>query len=92
MKRQYHVSHILVSHDYEAQDLLRKLQEGKTFEELAAKFSKCPSSKKGGDLGPLTYGKADEDFEDAALALKVGETSKKPVRTKFGYHILMRHA
>ncbi len=86
----YHVAHILVAQKYEAEDLLRKLKEGKDFAELARKYSSCPSASNGGDLGVLQLGKTVEDFEDASLALKAGEVSKAPVRTKFGYHLIKR--
>lgn len=85
-------SHILVKHQYEAEDILRSLNSGKSFAELAKKYSSCPSAKDGGDLGVFGRGRMDEDFEDAAFSLKVGEYSKKPVRTKFGYHLIMRTA
>ena len=86
------VCHILVQHQYEADDLLRLLASGKDFGDLARKYSKCPSASAGGDLGSFGRGKMDEDFEEAALALKAGEVSKKPVRTKFGYHLIKRTA
>lgn len=86
----YRVNHILVKHSYEAEDLLRKLKEGIKFIDLAKKFSICGSAQSGGDLGELKLGQADEDFEDAALKLKVDEISPKPVRTKFGYHLILR--
>ncbi len=82
-------SHILVSHEYEAQDILRALQAGKKFEDLAAKFSRCPSAKQGGDLGVFSSGRMVEEFDEAAFALQVGEISK-PIRTKFGYHVIKR--
>lgn len=84
------VSHILVRHEYEAQDVLRALAAGKDFAELARKHSTCSSASEGGLLGSFARGRLDEDFEDAAFALKVGEISKKPVRTRFGYHIIWR--
>lgn len=83
-------SHILVTHEYEAQDLLRLLKQGQSFEEVARRFSKCPSAARGGDLGELSRGRADEDFEDAAWALKPGEMTSLPVRTRFGYHLILR--
>ena len=86
------VSHILVRHQYEAEDILRALESGKSFEELARKHSTCPSAAEGGSLGTFGLGRTDEDFEDAAFVLNVGETTKKPVRTKFGYHIIKRTA
>ena len=86
----YHAAHILVKAKYEAEDLLLKLNKGDSFEQLAQKFLNCSSATNGGDLGTIKEGKADPDFEEAALALKVGEVTKLPVRTKFGYHIIKR--
>lgn len=86
----YHVSHILVQHEYEAQDLLKKLNEGANFEELARVFSKCNSAARGGDLGPIPLGAADENFEEAAVLLKSGEMTLKPVRSRFGYHLILK--
>lgn len=88
----YHVAHILVAHKYEAEDLLKRLQKGEEFEKLAQKNSVCPSSSRGGDLGLLKAGQADEDFEEASLKIKIGEVSASPIRTKFGYHIIKRLA
>jgi len=82
--------HILVTHEYEAQDLVKKLAEGKTFSELAASFSKCPSGKRGGDLGEFGRGRMVPAFEEAAFGLKVNEVSG-PVRTQFGYHLIQRY-
>lgn len=86
------VSHILVKHQYEAEDVLRLLKSGQSFEDLARRFSSCPSSAVGGDLGVFGPGRMDENFEDAAFALKVGEVTKIPVRTRFGYHLIKRHS
>lgn len=86
---QIHARHILVEQEYEAKDLIRKLDEGADFAELAQKFSKCPSKARGGDLGKFGRGRMVEAFEDAAFALEVGEVSP-PVRTRFGYHLIQR--
>ena len=83
--------HILVEQEFEAKDLLAKLGEGKTFEELAMKFSKCPSGRRGGDLGEFGKGRMVPSFEEAAFALNVNEVSG-PVRTQFGYHLIQRYA
>ncbi|WP_413612955.1 peptidylprolyl isomerase [Bdellovibrio sp. HCB-110] len=85
-------SHILVQHQYEAEDLLRALKSGKPFEELARKYSRCSSASTGGDLGTFSEGRMDETFEEAAFSLKVGEVTSRPLRTKFGYHIIKRTA
>lgn len=83
--------HILVKQEFEAQDLLKKLKDGLSFEELATKFSTCPSSQQGGDLGEFGKGQMVKAFEEAAFALEVGEVSAA-VRTQFGYHLIQRTA
>lgn len=83
--------HILVEHEYEAKDLVKKLGEGQTFESLAQSFSNCPSGEEGGDLGSFGKGMMVKPFEEAAFKLKVGETSA-PVKTPFGYHLIQRYA
>ena len=47
-------SHILVEKEHEAEDLLKKLAAGESFETLAKQYSQCPSGKQGGMLG--TFG------------------------------------
>jgi parvulin-like peptidyl-prolyl isomerase len=84
-----HLFHILVQYQYEAEDLIKKLQSGSSFEDLAQKFSKCSSSKKGGDLGLIPLNRLDSTFAEAAELLKPNEMSK-PIRTKFGYHLIKR--
>ncbi len=83
--------HILVKEEFEANDLVRSLGEGKTFQDLAKEFSQCPSSAEGGDLGEFGKGSMVPSFELAAFALKVNEVSG-PVRTQFGYHLIQRYA
>lgn len=83
------IEHILVTYEYEAQDLERKLNQGWSFEELARKFSNCPSREEGGNLGDLTgrLHLLDEKFREAALALE-DQTVSAPVRTRFGWHLI----
>ena len=82
--------HILVKEEFEAKDLVRKLSEGSSFEDLAKEFSLCPSNEEGGDLGEFGKGSMVPPFEEAAFALNVGEVSS-PVRTQFGYHLIQRY-
>ena len=82
-------SHILVEKEYEAEDVLKKLKEGNSFESLAKAYSKCPSGSEGGDLGEFGTGQMVAPFETAAFSLQPGEVSG-PVRTQFGYHIIKR--
>ncbi len=81
--------HILVAHEYEAKDILKKLSQGESFEKLASDFSMCPSSKQGGNLGEFPKGRMVPSFEKALLLLKENEISGI-VRTQFGYHIIKR--
>lgn len=83
--------HILVEQEFECQDLIKKLGAGESFEELARKFSKCPSKARGGDLGEFGKGRMVPSFEEAAFGLDVNEVSG-PVRTQFGYHLIQRYA
>jgi len=82
--------HILVDQEHEAQDLVKKMDEGTSFEDLAQKFSKCPSGKQGGDLGEFGKGKMVPSFEEAAFSLDVDQVSA-PVQTQFGYHLIKRY-
>ncbi|MEE2743680.1 MAG: peptidylprolyl isomerase [Bdellovibrionota bacterium] len=81
--------HILVDHEHEAEDLLKKLKDGDEFEKLAADFSKCPSGKQGGNLGEFGKGMMVDEFEKAAFGLDVGQVSGS-VKTQFGYHLIKR--
>ena len=88
--KSYRAAHILVKAKYEAEDLLLKLKSGSDFSHLAKRFSSCTSAANGGDLGEIKVDLADMEFEEATLELKVGEITKIPVRTRFGYHLIKR--
>lgn len=81
--------HILLTYEFEAKDVLRKIEQGEDFEKLAKDFSQCSSSKNGGDLGEFRKGMMVPLFEKALLKLSVNEVSSV-VKTQFGYHIIVR--
>lgn len=86
--REVRASHILVSSEAQAKELLAELKGGADFAALARKNSLDPgSARKGGDLGFFAPGTMVEQFDKAAFGLKAGETSGI-VQTQFGYHIL----
>lgn len=61
--------------------------EGADFAAIANEKSTGPSAAKGGDIGIFTADRMAEEFSAAAFAMKVGDISK-PVKTKFGFHII----
>lgn len=67
--------------------LLRQINEGADFAELAKAHSVCPSAPGGGDLGFFPRGQTTPLFEKAAFELQVGQISGI-VETEYGYHII----
>jgi peptidyl-prolyl cis-trans isomerase C len=61
--------------------------EGADFTGIAKEKSTGPSAAKGGDIGIFTADRMAEEFSEVAFKMNVGEISK-PVKTKFGYHII----
>jgi len=82
-------SHILVADQATAMEIKQKLNEGNNFDSLARKYSSCPSSSRGGDLGDFGPGQMVRPFEDATVSLSIGSVSE-PVQTQFGWHIIHR--
>ena len=70
------------------QELRKKIESGQNFEDLAQQYSQDPSAKENkGNLGYFSAFRMVYPFESAAYKTKVGEVSK-PVRTRFGYHLV----
>lgn len=83
------VSHILVEHEAQAKDLRLQLVGGASFATLARKHSTdTGSAATGGALGALEGADFVEDFTAAAKSLRDGEISE-PVKTQFGWHLIM---
>ncbi len=80
--------HILVKTEEEAKAIIKELEEGADFIELAKSKSTGPSGPKGGDLGFFGKGRMVPAFEKAAFELNKGDFTKKPVTTQFGFHII----
>lgn len=73
-----------------AKDIIKKLDKGEKFEDLAKEYSKDGSASDGGNLGYFNRGEMVKEFEEAAIKLEVGKYSKEPVKTQFGYHIILK--
>lgn len=66
----------------------REIDRGAAFDEMAKKYSNCPSSQNGGDLGFIQRkGNLAKSFLDTAFSLRTGQVSE-PVQTEFGYHLI----
>ncbi|NXD96508.1 PIN4 isomerase, partial [Chaetorhynchus papuensis] len=87
------VRHILCEKHGRAMEAMEKLKSGQRFSEVAAQYSE-DKARQGGDLGWMTRGSMVGPFQEAAFALPVSSMDKPvytdpPVKTKFGYHIIM---
>lgn len=88
--------HILVKSEKEAKDIINELKDLKG-NELVQKFAQTAAAKsidgsaqQGGELGWFSAQDMVKPFSDAAFSLKNGEISKNPVKTEFGYHIILK--
>ncbi len=88
MVKQVNCAHILVATEKEANTLKSQIEGGESFSDIAKKKSKCPSGKKGGDLGWFGRGQMVQPFETAAFNAKKGDLVG-PVKTDFGWHLIL---
>uniref|UniRef100_A0A183BSG4 Peptidyl-prolyl cis-trans isomerase n=1 Tax=Globodera pallida TaxID=36090 RepID=A0A183BSG4_GLOPA len=87
------VRHILCEKQSKALEAIDRLKAGERFGEVAAKFSE-DKARSGGDLGWMTRGSMVGPFQEAAFGLAKSSVDKPvytdpPVKTKFGYHVIM---
>ncbi|MGO4831608.1 peptidylprolyl isomerase [Rhizobiaceae sp. 2RAB30] len=82
-------AHILVKTKEEAQEIIKRLDAGEKFEDIAKeKSTDTGSGANGGDLGYFGPGQMVPEFEKAAFALEVSSYTKEPVQSQFGWHII----
>jgi peptidyl-prolyl cis-trans isomerase C len=82
--------HILVASEDEAKALIAELKKGVAFDKLAReKSTDKASGAEGGDLGWFKKSDMVKEFAEAAFALKKGELTEVPVKTQFGYHVIL---
>ena len=81
--------HILVESEEKALEILAKIESGEvSFADAAKQHSTCPSGQRGGNLGDFGRGQMVPEFDKAVFELEVGEITKAPVKTQFGYHLI----
>ncbi len=81
--------HILLADEEDARAVIRDLEGGADFETLARARSIGPSRESGGDLGTFTRAQMVDAFSEAAFAMAPGEFSRTPVKTRFGWHVIL---
>ncbi|RNF22457.1 peptidyl-prolyl cis-trans isomerase NIMA-interacting 4 [Trypanosoma conorhini] len=82
------VRHILCEKHGRALEALNKVNEGASFADVAREYSE-DKARSGGDLGWKRRGEMVGPFQDAAFALPKGGMTPEPVKTSFGYHIIL---
>jgi len=88
---EYKARHILVDKETEAKDIIAELKKNaKAFSSIAKAKSKDPGSKgKGGDLGWFDPRTMVPEFGAAVTKLAKGQFTTVPVKTRYGYHIIL---
>jgi peptidyl-prolyl cis-trans isomerase C len=82
--------HILVATEEEGNALIKRINSGADFAQLAVENSIDPTANENqGDMGYFAEdAQFVPEFKEAAFKLKVGEITAKPIKTQFGYHII----
>jgi peptidyl-prolyl cis-trans isomerase C len=87
--REYRARHILIDTEAWAAEIIKELDAGSDFIDLAKKHSTGPSAPKGGDLGWFRGQTMVPPFAAAVKGMKKGSYSQKPVQTRFGWHVIL---
>ena len=87
--KEYNARHILVEDEDTAKEVIKLLDSGSDFSELAKEKSTGPSGASGGKLGWFCAGQMVKPFSDAAAELEKGAYTKAPVQTQFGWHVII---
>jgi len=88
---EYKARHILVDKEADAKDIIAKLKKNpKAFESLAKAKSKDTGSKaNGGELGWFDPRAMVPEFGAAVAKLTKGQFTQEPVKSQFGYHVIL---
>jgi peptidyl-prolyl cis-trans isomerase C len=87
--KEYKARHILLDNEEDAKSVIGMLDSGRDFSELAKEKSTGPSGPSGGELGWFSAGQMVAEFSEATAAMEKGTYSKTPVKTQFGWHVIM---
>ena len=87
--KEYKARHILVDNEEAAKDVITRLKKGEKFETLAKQSKDVRSKDHGGDLGWASASSYARPFAEAMVLLEKGKYTEMPVKTDYGYHIIM---
>lgn len=73
-----------------ANEVISKLNNGEDFATLAKEYSQDGSKEDGGDLGWFNRGEMVTEFEEASIKLEKGKYTTEPVKTQYGYHVILK--
>ena len=79
--------HILVDTEAQCEELKKQIESGADFAEIAKQHSKCPSGRRGGQLGEFSPGQMVREFDEVVFSAELNKVHG-PVKTQFGYHLL----
>ncbi|MFK3737749.1 peptidylprolyl isomerase [Massilia sp. TN1-12] len=86
--KEYHVRHILVENEADANAIIAKLKGGAKFEDLAKQSKDTGTANNGGDLDWATPSSFPPEFAAGFTSLQKGQVTEKPVKTQVGYHVI----
>ena len=88
-KKEYKARHILVDSQDKANAIIEQVNEGADFSELIASLSDQDDNATGGDLDWFSTDIVPAPFGEAVTALSKGEMTAAPVKTDFGWHVIV---
>jgi peptidyl-prolyl cis-trans isomerase C len=91
-REEVNARHILVETEDAAAAVIAELGKGADFADLAKTRSMDGSAAEGGDLGWFTAEQMVPEFSEAAFALKAGDSTREPVQSPFGWHVIKLEA
>ena len=87
--KEFKARHILLETEADAKTVIAELNKGADFIKLAGEKSKGPSAASGGDLGWFQPAQMVKPFSQATAKLQKGKYTSAPVKTQFGWHVIL---
>lgn len=82
-----HARHIMAATEEACLELKAKIEAGEDFAACAVKHSKCPTGRRGGNLGIVKPGQLIPEVDEVVFNGEV-RTIHGPVKSEFGYHLI----